>query len=152
LIQQMPMKEGDRWFTRAHHIQSVTKHPKSVVDDLCAIEHLDQIQEMYRTKEPEDEEERDETQNIKRLKFKRELDNIEDVKERNKRAIIDKINVVAIDESSRCQVMIHKQLEQLRKKQVDLEEQALGHDLDIEQMRMKAKASTLNSNQKYNLD
>jgi len=107
---------------------------------------------MYRTKEPEDEEERDETQNIKRLKFKRELDNIEDVKERNKRAIIDKINVVAIDESSRCQVMIHKQLEQLRKKQVDLEEQALGHDLDIEQMRMKAKASTLNSNQKYNLD
>jgi len=46
LINQMQMENGDRWFNRPHHIQSVTKHPKSVVDDLCAINHLDQIQEL----------------------------------------------------------------------------------------------------------
>lgn len=143
LIKQMPMEEGDRWFTRPHHIQSVTKHPKSVVDDLCAIQHLDQIQELYRTKEVEEPEEVDETYNLKKLKFKRELENIECMKERNKREIMDKINVVAIDESARVQVMIHKQLEQLRKKQVDLEAQAIDHNLDIEAMREKAKRNSL---------
>ena len=61
---------------------------------------------------------------------------------------MDKINVLAIDESSRVQVMIHKQLEELRKQQVDLESQAITHDLDIEHMRQKAKMASTNGNQK----
>lgn len=65
---------------------------------------------------------------------------------------MDKINVLAIDESSRVQVMIHKQLEELRKKQLDLEDKAMEHDLDIEQMRQKAKMASMNGNQKYNID
>lgn len=45
-MKQAEGTQDQRWFTRPHHIQSVTKHPKSLVDDLCAINHLDQIQEM----------------------------------------------------------------------------------------------------------
>jgi len=90
--------------------------------------------------------------NIKKLKFKRELENIECDKERNKREIMDKINVVAIDESARVQMMIHKQLEQLRSKQLDLEDAARDHNLDIEKMREKAKRASINSDQVYKSD
>lgn len=100
----------------------------------------------------EEPEEVDETMNIKKLKFKRELENIECDKERNKREIMDKINVVAIDESARVQMMIHKQLEQLRSKQLDLEDAARDHNLDIEKMREKAKRASINSDQVYKSD
>jgi len=65
---------------------------------------------------------------------------------------MDKINVVAIDESARVQMMIHKQLEQLRGKQMELEDAAKSQNLDIDKMREKAKRASMNSDQKYKSD
>lgn len=45
IIKMMPDKDS-QWFLRPHHIQSVTQHPKSMIDDLCAIQHIDYIQEL----------------------------------------------------------------------------------------------------------
>lgn len=39
LIKMMPQRESE-WYLRPHHIQSVTNHPKSMIDDLCAIQHI----------------------------------------------------------------------------------------------------------------
>lgn len=76
---------------------------------------------------------------MKPLRFKRELDNIEDEKERNKRRIMDNINVLAIDESAKVQQMIHKQLEKLRSQQQRLETQAVEQNLDLDALKDKAK-------------
>jgi len=117
----MPDKDT-QWFLRPHHIQSVTNHPKSLVDDLCAINHMDQIREMYKNKELEETQEANDANTFKELKFKREYDKIDDEVERNKRKIIDGINTYAINESVKVQNEIGKSLEMYKTRMRELEQ------------------------------
>lgn len=57
-----------------------------------------------------EEQEEDQPQ-LKELRFKREYDKIEDEVERNKRKIIDGINTYAINESTKVQNEIEKNIE-----------------------------------------
>jgi len=126
IIKLMPDKT-EPWFTRSHHIKSVTNHPKSAIDDLCAIHHINDIQEMYKNKGIEEEiddllNNKNNNNNLKELNFKREYDKIENDIERNKKQIMDKINTFAINESVKLESNIQNLINEYKNKEVELKE------------------------------
>lgn len=123
----MPEKD-EPWYTRPHHIKTVTNHPKSAIDDLCAIQHIDSIQQMYKNKGIEEEiddllnNNKNNNNNIKELNFKREYDKIDNGIERNKKQIMDKINTFAINESIKIESNIQNLIETYKNKEIELKQ------------------------------
>ena len=55
-----PETDGEKWFTRAHHVENLTHHPQSIKDDVLNTQyysHYNQAATQAQKKEPNDCEE-----------------------------------------------------------------------------------------------
>lgn len=51
IVESLPKKEDGKWFIRPHHLESLTKHPQSLKDDITNVTYISHYNIDYGKKE-----------------------------------------------------------------------------------------------------